>query len=160
MFEGADASSGATAKRSQERPRHLALKRAALAAATAFLAINLWTGAPLLALWVGSQVVGETVLSMRAVFVVVIVLAVLVFTIAVALAWLNGAYDRLTGRAPSQSRLKWLRSFNVEDEDDREEEIIGYRPSALELIIVGVVYVAVACFLIWFFLLAGSPLPH
>ena len=159
MFEGADASSGAT-KRPQERPRHLALKRAALAAATAFLAINLWTGAPLLALWVGSQVVGKTVLSMRAVFVVLVVLAVLVFTMAVALAWLNGAYDRLTGRAPSQSRLRWLRSFNVEQEDEREEELIGYRPSMLELIIVAVVYVAVACFLIWFFLLAGSPLPH
>ena len=83
MFEGADASSGATAKGPHERPRHLAVKRAALAAATAFLAINLWTGAPLLALWVGSQVVGKTVLSMRAVFVVVAVLAVLVFTIAV-----------------------------------------------------------------------------
>ncbi len=63
------------------------LKRTALAAATAFLAINLWTGAPLIALWVGSQVVGETVLSMKAVFVVVIVLAVLVFSMAIALAW-------------------------------------------------------------------------
>jgi hypothetical protein len=159
LFEGAQASTGGTAERPQG-PRHLALKRAALAAATAFLAVNLWTGAPLLALWIGSQVVGETVLSMRAVFVVVIVLAVLVFTMAVALAWLNGAYDRLTGRASSRSRLRWLRSFNAEEEGRDEEELIGYRPSALELIIVVVVYVAVACFLLWFFLLAGSPLPH
>ena len=52
------------------------LKRIAMVAATAFLSINLWTGAPLFALWVGSQVVGQTALSMQAVFVVVIVLAV------------------------------------------------------------------------------------
>ncbi len=42
----------------------MALKRVTMAAATAFLSINIWTGAPLLALWVGSRVVGQTVLSM------------------------------------------------------------------------------------------------
>src|SRR5271166_5172746 len=36
-----------------DRPRRLLLKRTAMVAATAFLSINLWTGAPLLALWVG-----------------------------------------------------------------------------------------------------------
>ena len=159
MFEGAEASSGGAGE-GPRRPRHLALKRAALAGATAFLAINIWTGAPLLALWVGSQVVGKTVLSMRAVFVVVIVLSVLVFGMAVALAWLNTTYDRLMGRRPTnQSRLKWLRSFNAQEED-QEEEIIGYRPSALELIVVAVVYFAVVCLLAWFFFLAGPPLLH
>ena len=48
------------------RPRFMRLKRVAMAAATALVAINIWTGAPLLALWVGSRVVGKTVLSMRA----------------------------------------------------------------------------------------------
>ncbi len=158
MHERAEASTEGAAE-GQPRPRHLALKRAVLAGAAAFIAVNLWTGAPLLALWVGSHMVGKTVLSMRAVFIVVVVLAVLVFAMAFALAWLNGAYDRLTGRAPSQSRLKWLRSFNVED-NEQEEDIIGYRPSALEIIIVGIVYVAVASFVVWFLFFAGSPLPH
>jgi hypothetical protein len=36
-----------------------------MAAASAFLAVNIWTGAPLLALWVGSRVVGRTVLDMN-----------------------------------------------------------------------------------------------
>src|ERR1700690_162424 len=95
-------------------PQGSVLKRAALAGATAFLAINLWTGAPLIALWVGSQVVGKTVLSMQAVFVVVIVLAVLVFSMAIGLAWLNSAYDRLTGRVPGERRMTWLRSARAE----------------------------------------------
>lgn len=131
------------------------LKRISMAAATAFIAINLWTGAPLFALWVGSQVVGKTVLSMTAVFVVVAVLAVLVFAMAVALAWLNGAYDRLTGRpSAGESRLAWLRSMRAEQGDQ-----IGLSVSALEQIVVISVYVAVVAFLIWFFFLAGSPLP-
>jgi hypothetical protein len=132
------------------------LKRTALAAATAFLAINIWTGAPLIALWVGSRVVGETVLSMKAVFVVIAVLAVLVFAMAMALAWLNGAYARLTGEPHRERRLTWLRSMNVEDED---EVLVGTRVGVLERIVVASVYVAVAVFLVWFFAFAGSPLP-
>ena len=56
------------------------------------------------ALWVGSQVVGSTTLSMRAVFVVVIVLAVLVFAMAIALAWLNGGLRPLTGHRRRANR--------------------------------------------------------
>ena len=44
--------------------RLLALKRAGMAAATAFVAANIWTGCPLLALWVGAQAVGRQTLSM------------------------------------------------------------------------------------------------
>ena len=34
-------------------------KRFGLAALMAFLALNIWTGSPLLALWIGSRVQGE-----------------------------------------------------------------------------------------------------
>jgi hypothetical protein len=135
--------------------RHL-LKRFAMAGATAFLAINLWTGAPLLALWVGSQVVGQNALSMKAVFVVVIVLAVLVFTMAIALAWLNSTYDRLTGREANEHRLTWLRSMNTQAEDPH---LLGTRVSTLERIVMASVYLAVIAFVLWFFLLARAPLP-
>ena len=40
---------------------------------------------------------------MKAVFVVVVVLAVLVFAMAIALAWLNGAYDAADGQAAARS---------------------------------------------------------
>jgi hypothetical protein len=133
-----------------------ALKRAALAGATAFLAINLWTGAPLIALWVGSQVVGKTVLSMQAVFVVVLVLAVLVFSMAMGLAWLSAEYDRITGRAPGERRLSRLRSTRAEG---IEEPGYGAGTSALERIVMTSVYLAVISFLVWFFFLAGAPTP-
>ncbi|HEX7610807.1 MAG TPA: hypothetical protein VF380_09055 [Solirubrobacteraceae bacterium] len=137
-------------------PRFLLLKRTAMAGATAFLAINLWTGAPLLALWVGAQVVGQNALSMKAVFIVVGVLAVLVFAMAVALAWLNAEYERLTGRPPREHRLSWLRSMNTQAEDMTLE---GTRISVLERIVIASVYVAVIALLVWFFVFARSPLP-
>jgi hypothetical protein len=139
-----------------DTPRFLILKRIVLAAATAFLAINLWTGAPLLALWVGSQVVGQSALSMKAVFIVVVVLAVLVFAMAVALAWLNTTYERLTGRPSREGRLSWLRSMNTQTEDASLE---GTSISALEQIVMASVYLAVIAFVVWFFVFARSPLP-
>jgi hypothetical protein len=133
------------------------LKRIALAAAAAFISINLWTGAPLLALWIGSQTVGSTILSMKAVGVVVVVLAILVFGGAMALGWLNASYERLTGRPPRESRVTWLRGMGVE----RGETVaVGMSSNALERIVMVTVYVAVIALLVWFFAFAGSPLPH
>jgi hypothetical protein len=137
------------------RPAHFALKRAWMAAATAFLAINLWTGAPLLALWVGSKTVGHTTLSMEAVFIVVIVLAVLLFVMVIALARLNAAYNELTDRPSGERRLSWLRSMNTQREGPGE----GAGISALERIVMMSVYLAVISLLVWFFVFAKSPLP-
>ena len=92
-----------------------------MAAATAFIAINLWTGAPLVALWVGSKTSGKTVLSMQAVFVVVLVLALLLFPMVLALAWLNESYNTLTGRPHGERRLRWLRSMNTQGEDEGDQ---------------------------------------
>ena len=55
----------------------MVLKRATMAAVTAIVTVNVWTGCPLLALWVGSRAVGRHDLSMGAVVVVLIVLALL-----------------------------------------------------------------------------------
>jgi hypothetical protein len=137
--------------------RLLLAKRTAMVAATAFLAINLWTGAPLVALWVGSQVVGQTVLSMEAVGVVVVVLAVLLFTMSMALAWLSSEYDRLSGRRRGERRLPWLRSMS--GEEGIEEPGYGAGTTALERVVMVSVYLAVICFLLWFVLLAGAPTP-
>jgi hypothetical protein len=133
------------------------LRRGLLAASTAFIAVNLWTGAPLLALWVGSKVVGQQTLSMQAVIVVVVVLAALVYPMTVALTRLNAAYDRLVGRPSGEDRLAWLRSMNVQ-----REQNLGRRMgiSMLERIVMASVYVAVITFLVWFFFFASSPLPH
>jgi hypothetical protein len=132
------------------------LKRAAMAGATAFLSVNLWTGAPLLALWVGSKTVGRSVLSMQAVFVVVIVLAALLFPMVLALVWLNSAYNELTGRPPGERRWSWLRSMSTQGSDRAGE---GAGVSVLERIVMASVYVAVLSLLVWFFVFARSPLP-
>jgi hypothetical protein len=144
-----------TAEPGPSPQRLFALKRAAMAAATAFIAINLWTGAPLVALWVGSQTVGSTVLSMQAVFVVVLVLALLLVPMVLALARLNEAYNRLTGRPEGERRLRWLRSMNTQGEDAGDRTGV----SALERIVMATVYLAVAALLVWFFFFAHTSLP-
>jgi hypothetical protein len=138
-------------------PRFVVLKRALLAAATAFLAINLWTGAPLFALWVGSRVVGRARLTIGAVFVVVVVLGVLVFAMALALVKLNAAYDRLIGRPTRERRLTWLRSVRAEGRSELDQ---ARQITALESVIMITVWAAVIALLVWFFFFAGSPLAH
>jgi hypothetical protein len=138
-------------------PRFALLKRLTMAAASAFLSINLWTGAPLLALWVGSHSSDDTVLSMQAVFVVVLVLAVLVSLMALALAWLDNAYDDFIGRPHAEQRLPWLRSMRAEAEGHISARV---GTTLLERIVIASVYLAVITFLIWFFFFAGSSVPN
>jgi hypothetical protein len=134
-----------------------AAKRIALGVATALVAINIWTGAPLLALWVGSQAVGDSSLSMGAVFVVVLVLAAAVIGLTAALAWLSAKYDELTGRPVAARRTSpWMRSMRGE----REEVYRQTRGiSGIERIAVISVVACVLVFEIWFFFFAGSSLP-
>jgi hypothetical protein len=137
-------------------PRFMALKRTTLAAATAFLAINIWTGAPLLALWAGSQVEGETALTMRALVVVVVVLVALVTAMTLALTWLSNTYDELIGRPRGERRAPWLRSMRAEAEIEIDGRV-GI--TALERIVMMSVYIAVIALLVWLLFFAGSMVP-
>jgi hypothetical protein len=136
--------------------RAILAKRVAMAAATAFVAANIWTGCPLLALWVGSQMVGRQGLSMAAVGVVVVVLAVLVFAMAILLTWLNNIYDELTGRQRTERRTAWLRSMRAESERHVSQKV-GI--TALERIVVVNVYVAVIVLVVWYVAYAAPPAP-
>jgi hypothetical protein len=127
-----------------------------MAGTSAFLAINLWTGAPLLALWVGSQVGDQTTLTMTAAFVVLLVLAALIVAMALALTWLNNAYDELVGRPRTQRRVAWLRSMRAEAEGDISTRV-GI--TALERIVMMSVYIAVIALFIWLVFFAGSMVP-
>lgn len=136
---------------------HLNAKRLLIAAGTAFLAINIWTGAPLFALWVGSQAVGQERLSMTAVFVVVIVLAVLVFAMAVGLVWLDARYKQMTGHPLRENRSTWLRGMNTQG----ESVSLGVPMSVVERIVMVSVYLAVIALIVFFLLFASaSPLPN
>lgn len=133
------------------------LKRVLLASAAAFLAVNLWTGAPLFAIWVGSKVAGETRVTIGSVFAVAIVLAALVSAITLALIRINAAYERLTGRPARERRVTWLRSMRAEGRRDYDTQV---GVTALERIIMIAVSLAVIAFLVWFFVFARSPLPR
>jgi hypothetical protein len=137
----------------------MALKKIGLVTASALCSINMWTGAPLLAVWVGSKVQGNlNNLSMTAVFSVIVVLAALVFLLAWALTWINSEYDELTGRPPAARHTSpWLRSMRDEREEDVQRK---FGISAVERVVVISVAAAVLAFEGWFFFFAGSSLPN
>jgi hypothetical protein len=135
------------------QPAHLA-KRAGLAAAIALVTVNIWTGAPLLALWIGSLAAGEHDLSMLGVSVVVLVFAALAFTSAGVLARLDGIYDELAGRPSDELGPSWLRSMRSPDPRRLTRRT---RITALEGIVVLNVYAAVTAFVLWYVFVAARP---
>ena len=137
----------------------MALKKIGLVTASALCSINLWTGAPLFAVWVGSKVQGNlNNLSMTALFSVIVVLAAMVFLLAWALTWLNAKYDDLTGRpAAARHTSPWLRSMRDEPEEDARRK---YGISPVERTVVVCVVAGILAFEVWFFFFAGSSLPN
>jgi hypothetical protein len=150
-------SPAAHAEDEEARPvRFVAAKRAVLLSATTLIAINIWTGAPLAALWVGSQVVGQRLLSMTAIFAVIATLAVLVSVMTFALIWLGGRYDELIGRPTGKpTPVPWLRSMRAEDTDLLRSERGN---TALEMIVVGSTVTAIVALEVWFCFFAGPQL--
>lgn len=137
-------------------PQHPGLLRVAIASATTLAAVNVWTGAPLLAVWVGSRVQGGGGLSMGTLFAMVGVLAVVEFGLLVVLTRLSDSYDEITGRDVGHRRTSpWLRSMRGE-RDEVERGRVGV--SAVERIVAISVAAAAVTFEIWFFFFAGSPI--
>jgi hypothetical protein len=145
-------------------PRYFRLKRVMLAVAGALANINIWTGAPLLALWVGSQThewagsrAPGTGVSMRSILVVIVVLGVLELALIQLVTRVSDAYDKLTGRRQARRRSPWLRSLSGERD---EAELGKHGVSAIErFAMIGVV----ACLLLleaWFIFSPRSALPY
>jgi DNA primase catalytic core, N-terminal domain len=152
----AETSRRAPAAPTGDPPRHLNLKRLAIVTATALVAFNAWTGAPLLAVWVGSQVQSGRLLSMRGVVSVVVVLALTELILLAALTWLNLTYDRLLGRPRVAGQTSpWQRAMR----GDRVQDIRSrFGMSAPEKVVTGCVVTCVLAFEVWFFFFAGSPI--
>jgi hypothetical protein len=118
----------------------------------AIAAANLFTGAPIVAVWAGAQVQGaQGGLSMGAVVVVIVVLALLCLTLVWALGRLGHAHDVLVGRAERRRQTPWMRPFNSPRGQDR-----GAGLSALDKVLVCAVVVAGLAFEAWFFFFAGA----
>jgi hypothetical protein len=141
-----------------EVPSKHRVQRLALVIGSALVSVNIWTGAPLLAVWVGSQIQrAQDRLSMTALFAVVVTLAATVFLLAWVLAWINGRYDQVAGRSQeARYTSPWLRSMRGEREADVRRK---HGISAVERVVVVSVVGAVLAFEIWFFFFAGSSLP-
>jgi len=122
-----------------------------MGAATAFLSINLWTGSPLLALWVGSRAAAERQLSMTAVVVVLLSLALLTLASLVGLTRLDASYRELVGHPLREGRLTWLRAFNAQ-----REPVRLVPTSLIERIVTVIVYIAVIALIAWLLFFSGS----
>jgi hypothetical protein len=131
------------------------LKPILLAALMAFLALNVWTGSPLLALWIGSRVQGEeSQPSMGAFAVVILCLIVFSWGLYQLLKLTAAAYQEATGTQPTvRTHAPWLRSMRGE----RPEHIShAARISGAERIVVVSVILAAILFEAWFFFFSGS----
>jgi hypothetical protein len=146
-------------------PPFFKLKRMILAIAAALVSVNIWTGCPLLALWVGSQFEGwvgarapSTGVSMKSILVVVVVLAVLEMGLVLLLTRVSDAYDKLIGRPHKARRTTaWLRSLGGE----QENSVLGkYGVSVVERIGIISVVVCVLAFEAWLFFSPRSALPY
>jgi hypothetical protein len=128
-----------------------------LVAAMAFLALNVWTGSPLLAVWIGSRVQGEESQPSMAAFLTVIGCLIAFSLVLYQLLKLTmRAYQEATGTTPTvRTHAPWLRSM-------RDERPGTASPragiSGAERIVVVMVVVAAVIFEVWFFFFSGSPI--
>ena len=139
------------------------LERVGLSALMALSAINIWTGAPLLAVWVGSRVVeSSTQVTMGSVFLICVVLGASCLALIWLLSWASAKHDELTGRPQTVKRhVPWLRSMRAERVNYEREKGGGVTP--LERILVISVVLSMIAFEIWFFFYSPSPIgpgPH
>jgi len=130
------------------------LKRASLVASMTLVTTNVWTGSPLLALWIGSRLEGDGGPTMGPIAAVVAAIGVLSFVLIRVLAVLDRTYRRLTGEPPTIRRdVPWLRSMR----GDRPHETASSRTlGALDLILISSVFIVVTTFEVWFFFFSGS----
>lgn len=132
------------------------LARVGLLILMAFATFNLLVGAPIFSIWVGSRVQGASGgVSMTAVFVVIVVLALCAWLLIRALDWLGRAHDRASGIERKRRQTTWLKAMSGE----RSGAATGERVRALDIVLVIFVVLALIAFELWLLLFAGSPLP-
>jgi hypothetical protein len=130
------------------------LQRAALLAAMAVVAINIWTGSPLLALWIGSRIQGDSSVSMGALFAVIACMTVTSLLLVRLLGKLGERHDRLLGLPPAPRRQQpWMRSLSGERASEQRKRA---HVSGLDVVLVITVVLAAAAFEVWFFFFSGS----
>src|SRR3954451_10536528 len=118
--------------------------------------VNIWTGGPLLALWIGSRVQGPGAPSMLAGGGAGVWRGVISYVLVRLLARIDALYGRMAGRPSGVTRhVPWLRSMRGERP---HVERHARELSPLEVILVSTVVLVVVLFEIWFFFYSPSPI--
>lgn len=131
-------------------------ERVGLVAGMVLATANIWIGAPIAGLWIGSRVAPSSGISMLAVATVAVVIGAIAFALVRVLALLEFHYEELTGTGSHVRRqTPWLRSMRGERVQDVHQRT---HLTPLEIILVIAVVLAVGGYEVWFFFFAGSPL--
>ena len=117
-------------------------------------AFSLWTAIPLSWVYIGSKL-SETQFPSGGPYAVV---AVGIFASIMVVAWLIGRLNNLYVRITGTNRLApirptWLKSM-------RDTAPVQSSVTVVEAVLMASVMLAAAALTLWFFLLAGSPLPE
>lgn len=130
-----------------------------LAAGLVFLAMllaafSLWTAIPLSWVYIGSKVSHTQFPSSGPYAVVAVGIIVSVLFVAWLIGRLNNLYINLTGtNRLGPIRPTWLRSM-------RDTAPVQSSTTVVEAVLMGSVMLAALALTVWFFLLAGSPIPN
>ena len=117
-------------------------------------ALSLWTLIPLAWIYIGSKVSDTQFPSSGPYAVVAVGILVSIVIAAWLIARLNRLYMTVTGtNRLSPMRPTWLKSMRDTAPSDRDTTVV-------EAVLMGSVLLAALALTIWFFLLAGSPLPN
>ena len=116
-------------------------------------ALSLWTAIPLSWIYIGSKVSHTQFPSGGPYLVVAVGILASVVIVAWLIGRLNGLYVRITGtNRLSPMRPSWLKSM-------RDTTPNSGTTTVVEAVLMGSVLLAALALTVWFFLLAGSPLP-
>lgn len=131
-----------------------ALAAAAIFVAMLLAAFSLWTAIPLSWIWIGSKV-SETQFPATGPYMVV---AVGIVVSIVITAWLLTRLNRLYINLTGTNRLEPMRPTWLKSMRDSAEPVGS--TTVVEAVLMGSVLLAALAFTLWFFLLAGSPIPN
>jgi hypothetical protein len=116
-------------------------------------ALSIWTAIPLGWLYIGSKVSHTQFPSSGPYFVVAAGIVISVLLVAWVIGRLNRLYIGVTGTNQlAPMRPTWLKSM-------RDSSRVG-GTTVVEAVLMGSVLLAGATLTVWFFLLAGSPIPN
>jgi hypothetical protein len=133
------------------------VKRFFLGLAAAFLSVNIWTGGPLFALWVGAHLQTTSQLTMGTVAVIMGLLIAIILGLIWLLSRVSHAYQIAAGVEQRRRTQAWMRSMRDERSEWEQER---HPMTGFEKMLIVMVVIAAASFEGWFFLFSGSSIGH